>query len=326
MARGGSTPPGRRQPPDVGARVVVRRRSDDGSATDVLGALVAVTPDGGLSVRRPPGQVVDVPAADVVAVRALPPGRPPRIAWPDLEALMARGWVPLETQRLGGWRLRAAEGFTSRANSVLPLGDPGCEPAAAVEAAEAFYRERGLAPRFALPAPLAGWDADPLDALLDGRGYAIQTPTVVMVAQTATVCSAADPVGVDVAADPDDGWLALYRYRGQELPPVARAVLSAGPSPAFAAVRAAGRTVAVGRAVVTDTWAGVTAMEVALDHRRAGLGRRVLAALATWAAGRGARGVYLQVAQENGAARELYTRCGFVDHHRYRYRVGPTAD
>ena len=43
----------------------------------------------------------------------------------DLQRLSALSWRPLETARLGGWRLRAGAGFTGRANSVLPLGDPG---------------------------------------------------------------------------------------------------------------------------------------------------------------------------------------------------------
>ena len=34
-------------------------------------------------------------------------------------------WQAPEQERLGDWLLRAAEGFTGRANSALPLGDPG---------------------------------------------------------------------------------------------------------------------------------------------------------------------------------------------------------
>ena len=47
----------------------------------------------------------------------------PRIQ--DLERAAALHWQAPETERLGEWRLRAADGFTGRANSALPLGDPG---------------------------------------------------------------------------------------------------------------------------------------------------------------------------------------------------------
>ena len=49
--------------------------------------------------------------------------------------------------------LRAAGGFTGRANSVLPLGDPGRPLPDAVRAAEAWYAERGLSPMFTLFGP-----------------------------------------------------------------------------------------------------------------------------------------------------------------------------
>src|SRR6185437_11525528 len=43
----------------------------------------------------------------------------------DLERMAAAHWRGTEEEWLGDWLLRAAEGFTGRANSALPLGDPG---------------------------------------------------------------------------------------------------------------------------------------------------------------------------------------------------------
>lgn len=42
----------------------------------------------------------------------------------DLEEVAALGWRGTEEEQLGGWRLRAAGGFTGRANSALAVGDP----------------------------------------------------------------------------------------------------------------------------------------------------------------------------------------------------------
>jgi ribosomal protein S18 acetylase RimI-like enzyme len=39
----------------------------------------------------------------------------------DIERAAATHWRGTEEERLGGWLLRAAEGFTGRANSALPL-------------------------------------------------------------------------------------------------------------------------------------------------------------------------------------------------------------
>jgi ribosomal protein S18 acetylase RimI-like enzyme len=82
-------------------------------------------------------------------------------------------------------------------------------------------------------------------------------------------------------------------------------------------------TVAIGRAVVDERWCGVTALEVGTAHRRRGLARHVLRALLGWAAGEGARHVYLQVAEDNAAALALYRDLGFGTHHTYQYRQEP---
>ena len=53
-------------------------------------------------------------------------------------------------------------------------------------------------------------------------------------------------------------------------------------------------------------WAGLTAIEVAPGHRRRGLATVVTAALAAQAAAHGAGYLYLQVEDDNEAARALY--------------------
>jgi N-acetylglutamate synthase len=49
------------------------------------------------------------------------------------------------------------------------------------------------------------------------------------------------------------------------------------------------------------------------------------AALAADAAARGVTGIYLQAEDGNAAARALYCRAGFTDHHGYHYRVAPAT-
>lgn len=237
----------------------------------------------------------------------------------ELEEAMADGWWPLEHAWLGRWLQRASAGFTGRGNSTLPLGDPGVPLAVAVDRVEAFYRSRDLRPRFAVPSPVVGdVSAGPLVAELQRRGYAAETPTVVMTAPTAAVARDTD---VQILERPDDAWLSVYRYRDQPLPPAAGALLVSAQHQRFAAVVDGGETVAVGRVAVSRGWGGITAMQVAGSHRGRGLARDVLAALAAHALSAGATGLYLQVALENTAARTLYASAGFADHHGYHYRL-----
>ena len=49
------------------------------------------------------------------------------------------------------------------------------------------------------------------------------------------------------AAEPDAAFLGLYRYRGQDLPPIARTLMMSAPWQAFGTICRDGRTVACGR-------------------------------------------------------------------------------
>ncbi|HEX5510353.1 MAG TPA: GNAT family N-acetyltransferase, partial [Actinomycetales bacterium] len=125
------------------------------------------------------------------------------------------------------------------------------------------------------------------------------------------------------ASEPDDAWLALYEYHGAAVPPIAREVMTAAPHQVFTSIRTGGRTVAVGRVAVAAGWAGVTAMQVAGDQQRRGLGKAVLAALLGRGRADGAKFAYLQVMSDNTAARALYESVGFSDHHAYHYLTPP---
>jgi N-acetylglutamate synthase len=176
----------------------------------------------------------------------------------------------------------------------------------------------------------SGWpDGSALDRFLAGQGWTVRPGAAgVLTAPAASVArdTPADQVRVDVDAEPDDAWLARYHYLGQwDLPPVARQVLRSAPWQAFGSVREDGQTLAIGRVAVARDWAGLTAIEVDPAHRRRGLARALTAALARQAATQGANWLYLQVEDGNAAARALYHRLGFGDHHGYHYRVAPPS-
>ena len=206
----------------------------------------------------------------------------------------------------------------------------------AVDRIGQWYLHRGLPPMIVIPGPLASaaQPPDPLDTLLAARGWRVRSgPAVVMTAQTGAVAGrgqgadrtpGATGVPVTLASWPDAAWLARYHYRGMaELPASARRLLQSAPWQAFASVEDGGQTIAVGRVSVAAGWAGITAIDVAPEHRRRGLGTALTRALAAEAAGRGAGRVFLQVEEGNVAARALYERCGFATVHRYHYRVAP---
>ena len=244
----------------------------------------------------------------------------------DLELAAAPGWRACEEDRLGNWLLRAADGFTGRANSALAVGDPGLPPGAAIEKVRGWYGERGSPAMIAVPYPTGQPAASPLDRLLTGLGWTIRAgAATVMTAGASTVGASArvDGAAVEFDAEPDAAWLARYHYRGGPLPPMALTLLTSAPWQEFGSVRSGGQTIAIGRVAGAGDWAGLTAIEVAPEYRRQGLAVAITATLAARAATCGFPKLYLQVSDDNTAARALYRRLGFTDHHGYHYRVAP---
>lgn len=316
----------------VGRRVVVRHRLPDGAASDALGELVAADAER-LVVATRRGEVV-VARRDVLAAKGVPPA-PSRAARTGaaqidaeaLELVAAEHWRPVEREDLGAWRLRAAGGFTGRANSALAVGDPGCDLGAALVRVRSFYGARGLEAVVAAP-------TGDLTAELQRRGWTVRTPTLVMTADLPTGGGSASGIALDAGVvlddEPDDAWLAAYQGRGP-VGQVGRQVLLSADEQVFASVRqpadAGGGVLAVARGSLSahpeGAWLGLSAVETSPAHRRRGLALRVTGALLAWGAQRGARAAFLQVAVSNTAARVLYERAGFTAHHEYRYLVAP---
>ncbi|MEJ0064700.1 MAG: hypothetical protein WDM85_04100 [Caulobacteraceae bacterium] len=91
-----------------------------------------------------------------------------------IEPIAARGWPAAHTDRLGGWRPARFRRPERRINTCWALEPPDRDAEAAIEAAEAWYAARGLAPRFKII------EADPqaldLVARLRRRGYSSIPP------------------------------------------------------------------------------------------------------------------------------------------------------
>ena len=249
-----------------------------------------------------------------------PGAAPPRPTVPDLERLTARTWRGLEEEPFGDWALRAAGGFTGRANSVLVVGEPPLPLAGAVLAVAGWYADRGLRPQAQLPMP----GAEAADAAFGAAGWTRGEDVLVLTAGIGDWAGPAVRVQLDDA--PDAGWLAGYRYRGTPLPAVAGDVLVHAEHPVFASVRPdpyPAVPAAVARGVLVEDWLCVTAVTVDDGYRRRGLATAVMAALGAWARRGNATSCVLQVAASNGPALALYDRLGFTEHHRYHYRVAP---
>lgn len=309
-------------PADVGKRVSVRRvetgRKGSPEFTDAVGVLTSWN-EGVLTITRKNGQSVRIAESSLVAGKVVPAAparrRGPAASFEELSRVAARSWRSLESEPLGEWTLRAAGGFTRRANSVLPLGDPGMPLDDALARVTSWYAERGL-PAYVQAATGAEGTQELLCAELERRGWVAEVSAEVRIGSLAAVADveAPDAGSVRLTRVPDEEWLA--RYGKVQDPDLARRMLVEGPSVWFAALPG-GR--AVGRCVVDGRWAGFAAVTVDPEHRREGLATAVMAALARKALEEGASAAWLQVETDNAQALALYDGLGFATHHTYHH-------
>ncbi|MCF4140189.1 GNAT family N-acetyltransferase [Streptomyces sp. Tue 6430] len=317
---------------DVGKRVSVRCLSETGATegkfTDTVGVLTSWN-RGVLQITRKSGESVRIAEPSLVAGKVVPAAparrRGPAASYGELARISARAWRPVESERLGEWELRAASGFTRRANSVLPLGDPGLPLDAALDAVRRWYGDRGLPARLQTATGAEGTQ-ELLCAELERRGWVREVTAELW---TGALAPVADRVGAEagrvvLAREADEAWLARYRRKG--VGEVALRVLGSGPSVWFASVPGEGAVpAAVGRCVVDGRWAGFAAVEVDPAQRRRGLATVVMAALARRALEEGASAAWLQVEEDNAGARAMYAGTGFGAHHAYHHYREPEA-
>lgn len=313
----------------MGKRVSVRRLNDPAAEgekfTDTVGVL-ASWDDGVLLITRKSGETVRIAESSLVAGKVVPAAparrRGPAASYEELAHVAARAWRPVESERLGEWELRAASGFTRRANSVLPLGDPGIPLPAALDVVRRWYGDRGL-PAYVQTATGAEGTQELLCAELERLGWVREVSAEIWIGALAPVADRAEDAGVVLVREADEAWLARYQRKG--VSEVALKVLESGPSVWFATVPSAegGAPAAIGRCVVDGRWAGFAAVEVDPALRRQGLATRVMAALARQALDEGASAAWLQVEAENVGAREMYAGMGFAAHHAYHHYRSP---
>ncbi|WBC02219.1 GNAT family N-acetyltransferase [Micromonospora sp. WMMA1976] len=318
---------------DVGHRIVVRRivgiREGRTLFSDALGELVELS-ETHITLSTDAGPL-RVPVAEVHRAKRVPPARrPTAAAVVALELAADEAWPAPVRGRLGDWRLRWADGWTGRANSALPVGDPDRPLPAALDAVQRWYAERGGPALVNTPLPLAA----PVGAELDARGWTSRPPVLVQTVPLRTLTAAPLPGDasagappVTLADAPADDWLAIAAGRKGGLPDAARQVLTGTPRVRFAELREDGRLLAVGRGTVTGEgrWLGVSLLETVPQARRRGLAAAVVRALAGWGAAEGATHAFLQVEQSNTGAVALYRGLDFTTHHTYLTRIAPAA-
>ncbi|WP_035011911.1 GNAT family N-acetyltransferase [Corynebacterium jeikeium] len=303
-----------------GTRVVVRYRVPSDAASN--GATSAVTDAIGVLRSINPLQVEDVVIADedVVVLKTLSakPVRNSDIR--ALEAAKAAAFPGIDNQMIGGWLARAGDGITERSNSAVPIGPSAGLQEVPLAQLEEFYRSHDLPCQLMIPDRI-GRPAEHLPGVR-GPEILVMSKELGSPTESQTLAPSLADAQIELTVDdtPDADWLSMYKFRGQPLPKKALDLLChrIDGQLGFARLMVDGQLAAITRATITDGWLGYSAVAVAPEFRRRGLGTLLCQHLLSWGADNGADRAYLDVIDSNTAGKALYHKLGFSEHHRSR--------
>jgi len=302
----------------IGKRVTIRLREPGGGFRDIVGILQSER-----QLINSKSQSISFSPDEIAIWREIKPlpdlagkGAPLSQRIMELEKLSDLTWPADEVVDYGRWRLRISDGFSMRANSVLPIGaapigDPPVDLAAAVNEVISTYREKKLRPTFSIPLPIF----DELDRYLEQVGWNIKIDANFLIKDIGSIELASNPgYAVEMMDNPSKLWLELNSDQ-----PLEKIMLR---YPArYGVVKSDGKLIAIGRIATAGTWSIVTRLFVSPSFRGKGVAKILMANLLAAAKDDGATKVALQVDDENGAALALYQSMGFRTHHKFVYRV-----
>jgi GNAT superfamily N-acetyltransferase len=306
----------------IGARVTVRLHEVGGGFRDIVGTLQHSS-DGVNELLNSKGQIISFSEDEIAIWREIKPlpdragrGAPFSIRIQELERLSDLTWPADEIKEIGKWRLRISDGFTMRANSVLPtgagpLGEPNIDLETAVDEVIKIYQAAGLTPTFTLPLPIY----EELDIYLAGLGWKVKIGAEYLVNDIPEKLEVENSdFQIEIKSVPSPEWLAVQGDHQLER------IMRNYPA-RYASVKHEGKLVGAGRIATYEKWSLATRVYVDPEFRGKGIGALLMRALMAAARDEGATKIGLQVDSENGAGLALYKSMGFRFHHSYNYRV-----
>lgn len=239
----------------------------------------------------------------------------------QIEELSLNAWAASQTVALDGWILRFTNGYTRRANCVIPLY-PGNQPLAEkIITCEKLYASKTLPVIFKMTSTSQPAD---LDSELCNRGFIFDAETSVQVLSLNSTNFQLNP-DVDLRDRPDEAWFEnLYRMTAihEKNRPTLRNIFSnIIPTQCYATIRSDDQIVACGLGVIQSGFIGLFDIVTDPQYRNQGYARKLIHSLLAWGQSHQTGNAYLQVMLNNRPALGLYKSLGFTELYRYWYRV-----
>ena len=190
----------------IGKRVTIRLREPGGGFRDIVGIL-----QNERELINSKSKLISFSPDEIAIWREIKPlpdlagkGAPLSQRIIELEKLSDLTWPAEENIEYGNWRLRISDGFSMRANSVLPIGEPPIDLAVAVNHVISTYRENKLRPTFSIPLPIF----EELDRYLEQVGWSIKIEANFLIRDIGAVELPSHPdYSVEILDNPSKVWL-----------------------------------------------------------------------------------------------------------------------
>jgi GNAT superfamily N-acetyltransferase len=300
----------------IGQRFSIRLHEPAGGYRDVVGHLKTAT-----SLINRKGEEISFDPEQIFVWREIVErptlagkGAPLTLRVLELDQICNLTWPATEEIEHSGWLMRAANGVTNRANSVLPL-EANLEVGALLNfdeklaVAHEFYKARNLPTIFQVALPT--WQA--LSEKLRSIGAVETLCGNTMVADlTSSKQIVSTEYEIVQSNQPSDEWLAV-----QPTPRIEK-IMSRCASTYLTVVKN-GRAIATCRFALAKDWTSITRVYVHPEFRGQGLAKAIVAAALEASFEQGATKAVLQVEASNAIAIGVYESLGFNFHHEYSF-------
>jgi N-acetylglutamate synthase len=224
-----------------------------------------------------------------------------------------------------GWLLRFSEGQSQRANGVSVVAQSTLPLEEKIAVCENWYDSKRLPAVFRVTTLTRDHD---LDRALESRGYVISERVDTLWRDLRSIAPSDDMAAkptIKTVVLPFEEWSAhLYRIKSQDESCRSRHAKRmqpiAGNSLCYAL--SVGSDVAVCAQTVREgAYAGIFNVFASNEHRRKGYAKLLMLSILECERDAGLQTAYLQVAQHNTVAKQLYIALGFSLAYEYWYRV-----
>jgi ribosomal protein S18 acetylase RimI-like enzyme len=241
----------------------------------------------------------------------------------EFERMTAQAWPAKESETIDGWIVRANDGVTWRANTVLPFEElTNLSLEEALLDIRKFYENRDLPPAFKITSASKPKE---LDSILEQQGYVKESETLVQTTSIDEILSIDSGHEVQIEEKLNPVWSSTYcDVRGvDEFSLKTRLdIMKRIPFPkGFALGFLDGNIAGIGIGVLQGEWLALFAIRTFNEYRRVGIATAVNRGLAMWAKEQGGKRAYLQVEAPNTPAISLYSTLGFKTFYNYWYRI-----